>query len=1071
MLAAGAGYGKTTLLEQALDGGPPAAWVRCSEADRDSSYLLMRVVEALAVAAPGTTDALAERLATTLEQVDSAALAAELTAELERLLVEPVVLVLDDAERLDGAAGSLALLGRLLHADLACLRVVVASRRGLDLPLAKRRADGSLTELGPADLAFNAEECAALLRAQTGVDPSDEQVRLLMEATEGWPLGMVLAAGQLERRQQGGDGAAQVGGLRSVPALRAYLSEELLDSLDPELRDAAIRSSAAERVTAAVARALDLPEGLAARLERAGLLVRRTGTDGAFEYHPLLREFLRERLATALDVETRRGVHAQVAHAAAEDGDPVAALEHWIAAEAWNDAAAAIEREGLALVRTSPTLVRGWIERLPADVRGQPGLRALEGQSWWLAGDYSRAIPALRDAVRGFGSDPDPPAEWLARSILVDALFAVGDPDGIEPAVEGWDRPDAAGAFALAPAAALFAAFALASFARFEESDRLAGTALREADRTLLGPLDALRRFVVDLPAGHADEACARLEAAVRELERFDPLNRRVHVLGVLATALGERGDRENALRLWLSTRDATRGSVPVLADATHAWCALLHAQAGRLDEAEAELAQHRRLEAGIRSFVADLAPAAVASLRGDAQATEAAASAALVTVASGPILIRYWVGADLVPALAGVGSRGRAAEVLRDTLTLVDEAYPGERGRLLRGRLLALRAWLAHLDGDEAGADEALIEAREAAGEAFRHVLRREWQRLEPVAWGALERDRIDPAATIAELDSAFPGGLRLVPFLQHPNAGVRAAALGPAVRSGDPAALAALERLRTDPSTELAEAATRARAQLARMLPPLRFSVLGRFGVARGSWRITDADWARPADARLVRFLLTRLGAPVPEDLIFEALWPGLEPKNARRSLHVAASRARKLLDLPGAEPTAIEAGDHSYRLALGERDGVDAEEFRNAATAALAATGEDRRARLERAQALWTGEPLVEERYSDWAASYRERLSDLHVAVLTGLVAIHERSDDHAAASAAARALVDVDPLNEGAHRALMTAYARAGRTGHALRQYLECRRTLVEELGIEPAEATSRLQARILAGEQL
>ena len=43
------------------------------------------------------------------------------------------------------------------------------------------------------------------------------------------------------------------------------------------------------------------------------------------------------------------------------------------------------------------------------------------------------------------------------------------------------------------------------------------------------------------------------------------------------------------------------------------------------------------------------------------------------------------------------------------------------------------------------------------------------------------------------------------------------------------------------------------------------------------------------------------------------------------------------------------------------------------------------------------------------------------------------------------------------------------ARSGRTGHALRQYLECRRALVETLGIEPAEATSRLQARILAGQ--
>jgi DNA-binding SARP family transcriptional activator len=58
--------------------------------------------------------------------------------------------------------------------------------------------------------------------------------------------------------------------------------------------------------------------------------------------------------------------------------------------------------------------------------------------------------------------------------------------------------------------------------------------------------------------------------------------------------------------------------------------------------------------------------------------------------------------------------------------------------------------------------------------------------------------------------------------------------------------------------------------------------------------------------------------------------------------------------------------------------------------------------------------------------------------------------------------------VDPLNERAHRKLMIAYARSGRTSYALRQYLECRRALVVALGVEPSEETSRLQARILAG---
>jgi DNA-binding SARP family transcriptional activator len=247
-----------------------------------------------------------------------------------------------------------------------------------------------------------------------------------------------------------------------------------------------------------------------------------------------------------------------------------------------------------------------------------------------------------------------------------------------------------------------------------------------------------------------------------------------------------------------------------------------------------------------------------------------------------------------------------------------------------------------------------------------------------------------------------------------------------------------------------------------------PIQYRLLGPFGIARSGWKIPESTWARPIDARVVRLLLVNGGKPVVEDVIFEALWPDADPAGARRSLQVAVSRARRVLDLPGAERSAIENLEGAYRLALTDRDRVDAEEFRVAADAALEAT-EDRRELLERARSLWTGEPLPEERYSDWATAYRERLIDRYVAVLTAIVELELMAAEHSRAIEAARELVDLDPLNEGAHRALMTAYARAGRTGHALRQYLECRRALIDELGIEPSAETSRLQARILAGE--
>jgi DNA-binding SARP family transcriptional activator len=60
------------------------------------------------------------------------------------------------------------------------------------------------------------------------------------------------------------------------------------------------------------------------------------------------------------------------------------------------------------------------------------------------------------------------------------------------------------------------------------------------------------------------------------------------------------------------------------------------------------------------------------------------------------------------------------------------------------------------------------------------------------------------------------------------------------------------------------------------------------------------------------------------------------------------------------------------------------------------------------------------------------------------------------------------VALDPLDEGAQRLLIAAHARAGNRARALRQYLACRKELVDTLGLEPAEETRALQRQVLAG---
>jgi ATP/maltotriose-dependent transcriptional regulator MalT len=165
LLIADAGFGKTTALRDALDhDGPPAAWVRCGDAGGDAGRLIELIIEAIREALPGAVDVLAERMTAARDPVDPEGAAAALGRELGRLLVDPLVVCLDDAETLESGAAGLAVAGRLIGNGSDLLRLAVATRRPLAMRLARERAAGRVAELGPADLAFSASDCEAYLR-------------------------------------------------------------------------------------------------------------------------------------------------------------------------------------------------------------------------------------------------------------------------------------------------------------------------------------------------------------------------------------------------------------------------------------------------------------------------------------------------------------------------------------------------------------------------------------------------------------------------------------------------------------------------------------------------------------------------------------------------------------------------------------------------------------------------------------------------------------------------------------------------------------------------------------------
>ena len=1054
LLMAGAGFGKTMALEDALEQrAGEAAWVRCAELDRDPGRLLADVVQALARAAPGAADVLGERLKHAPQQIDPALASRELAAELERLLVDPLVVVVDDAELLADAPEASAVVRDLLSIAGSALRVAVAARVPLPIRLSKLGASGRISELGPADLAFSIDECAELVRAASGREPTEAELEALWSATEGWPLGVALSAAS------GGTPGPGAGGSST---LSAFLEEELLTPLGPELRAALLESSLAPDLDPATLTALGLPADLLDVAGRSGVPLRSTGGATSGAYHPLVRELFRERLLRECPAGRLRELHAALA-AALDDADRGAeAVEHWLAAGDPERAARAVAKEGHVLFRSAPATVATWLEALPEEVRDVPELRTIEGRLTAGSGHLEASIGPLRDAIAGYAARGDTAHEWRARLLLADVYAALEAFEDAPPLAEGFDAVDSYAA----PVTALAVACIHGRACQFDAAEELFQRAVAHPIGAPLAEIEpAFRGVFLDLPQGRLEAALSGFREGIVPLERSDPTNRLPLFLGFGALIHDERGEEDASLamadRLQRVTESTWMGGY--VSGLAHTFKASVHARAGRLAEAELEFAHVQPVE---RTWVAetDVARAAFEAKRGDPDAASDAAAAAIQNGAMHSWLGRARTTAVLVPVLVEVGRPAWARE-------LIDEALRARPTACRTPRLLTQRAWLRRNEGDDPGALEDLAAAWDEAGAEAHLLVRRERRWLEPLLWSALEQHVLAPAEVVGAVEAAVPGGAALLPFTAHPLAEVRRAAIVSAAASGHPEAPHRAAELERDPDVGVAAAARASRERLAQDPPPLHLKLLGGFGLRRGAFTVDDEAWERRVAQRLVRLLLTRREAAIPEDVLFEAFWPDKEASAARRSLQVAVSSARAVLDPPGAERSAIDVAERAYRLRLRDRDVVDADEFERAAAAALADGRPGRLRLLEAAAARWTGEPLPEDRYEDWATAWRERLLDLYGQVLGSLADAHAAAGNQAGAIDASRRAVDADPLDESAHRRLMLAYARSGRRGHALRQFLACRRALVDALGVEPAEETAALQRRILAGEPL
>jgi len=442
-VTAPAGYGKSTLLaEWAATEDRPVAWVSLDRFDDDPATLLPVLASAYAQISPGNTGLVAD-----VRGVSVLGRAAPRLASAFAASPGPFVLMLDDLHELQSPVCHDAL-GVVISAIPRGSQLVAASR-GEQPHLTRLRATGDTFELGARDLALDAA-AARHIFSEAQVDIGPEVAAAVTERTEGWPVGLYLAALIAKDSQ---DGVYTVAGDDRFVA--DYLYREALAQL-PEgtkrfLRRTAVLDQLSGPLCDAVLESSD-GYGQLRALEAANLfLIPLDRRREWYRYHALFREFLLGELRHT-EPDLVMNLHQRAADWYELNGSPALALEHLLHTPE-RDRCAALMTKLLVPTYSAGQIstVQRWLAAIgDAGVEAYPPLAVLAGWIAVLTGQTTEAQrwaavvdAASFDQVPLDGTASFDSARVMLRAVmcadgaetmLSDAMFAVDQ----EPEWSSW---------------------------------------------------------------------------------------------------------------------------------------------------------------------------------------------------------------------------------------------------------------------------------------------------------------------------------------------------------------------------------------------------------------------------------------------------------------------------------------------------------------------------------------------------------------------------------------------------------------------------------------------------------
>jgi LuxR family maltose regulon positive regulatory protein len=299
LVSAPAGYGKTTLITSWLYSfteSTPNIWLSLEKSDNEPA----RFLSYWATAWNRIHDLPLENIQDLLDMPQLPPFQNILDEVINPLaqLEEPGILVLDDYHTITNSLIH-EMLEYFLEHQPHQTHLVIITRSDPPLPLARLRARRQMGEIRASDLRFTEEEAGHFFNQSMQLMLEEEDIHSLEMRTEGWAVGLQLAALALKNLPDPQNFVETFRG--SHRFVLDYLAEEVIRQQGKGVREFLIQTSILERFNAESCEALTGytdSQGLLSELEQANLFLIPLDDERVwYRYHHLFADYLRTELS------------------------------------------------------------------------------------------------------------------------------------------------------------------------------------------------------------------------------------------------------------------------------------------------------------------------------------------------------------------------------------------------------------------------------------------------------------------------------------------------------------------------------------------------------------------------------------------------------------------------------------------------------------------------------------------------------------------------------------------------------------------------------------------------------